>query len=66
MSDDDSDLPWIGRPARDALAVEGVTRLAHLSSWTEKDLLALHGVGPKAIRLLRPAMDEAGISFATP
>lgn len=66
MSDDDSDLPWIGRPARDALAVQGVTRLAQLAEWTEKDLLAIHGVGPKAISLLRPAMDDAGISFADP
>ena len=27
-------------------------RLSDLASWTERDLLALHGVGPKAIRIL--------------
>lgn len=59
---DDSDLPWIGRPARAALEVAGVTRVADLASWTERDLLALHGVGPKAIRLLR----EAGVALAEP
>lgn len=57
---DDDELPWIGRPARDALEVAGVTRMAQLAEWTERDLLALHGVGPKAIRLLR----EAGATFA--
>jgi len=62
MSDEESDLPWIGRPARAALAVAGVTRRADLASWTERDLLALHGVGPKAVRLLR----EAGVALAEP
>jgi predicted flap endonuclease-1-like 5' DNA nuclease len=57
---DDTDLPWIGRPARAALEVAGVTRRADLARWTEEDLLALHGVGPKAIRLLR----EAGVALA--
>jgi predicted flap endonuclease-1-like 5' DNA nuclease len=61
---DDSDLPRIGRPATGALAVEGITRLDQLTGWTEGDLLALHGVGPKAIRILREAMAERGISFA--
>jgi predicted flap endonuclease-1-like 5' DNA nuclease len=60
MSDDETDLPFIGRPARDALAVAGVTRMTDLAAWTERDLLALHGVGPKAIRLLR----EAGVTLA--
>lgn len=64
MTDDDSDLPRIGRPATAALAVEGVTRLDQLTGWTERDLLALHGVGPKAIRILAEAMAERGTSFA--
>jgi hypothetical protein len=29
-----------------------------------EDLLALHGVGPKAVRLLRAALAEHGMSFA--
>lgn len=57
------ELPWIGRPARAALEEAGVTRLSQLAEWTERDLLALHGVGPKAIRLLAPAMAAAGIRF---
>lgn len=59
-SDDGSDLPAIGRPATAALAAAGVTDRAELATWTERDLLALHGVGPKAVRLLR----EAGVVLA--
>ena len=51
---DNGGLPrTIGRPATDALAVIGVTRLEQVGAMTDKELLALHGVGPKAVRLLR-------------
>lgn len=59
----EGDLPPIGRPARAALAIAGVTRLEQLTSWSERDLLALHGVGPKAVRILREALGERGLSF---
>lgn len=49
------ELPSIGRPATSALAEIGVTRLSELAQYSEQELLALHGVGPKAIRLLREA-----------
>lgn len=50
-------LPAIGRPATNALAAIGVTRASQLVEYSAADLLALHGVGPKAVRLIR----EAGI-----
>ena len=53
------ELPAIGRPATSALAEIGITRTSQLEGRTEKELLALHGFGPKAIRLLR----EAGVSL---
>lgn len=52
-------LPYIGRPAASALAAIGVTKASHLKDFTEKDLLAMHGIGPKAIRMLR----EAGVTL---
>jgi predicted flap endonuclease-1-like 5' DNA nuclease len=58
-----TDLPSIGSPARDALALAGVTRLEQLPAWSEKELLALHGVGPKAVRILRDALAERGLRF---
>lgn len=48
------DLPRsIGRPATRALAGAGITSLAQVGSMSDAELLALHGVGPKAVRLLR-------------
>lgn len=53
-------LPKIGAPATRALADAGITRLSHLKGKREADLLKLHGVGQKAIQILR----EAGVVFA--
>jgi hypothetical protein len=54
------DLPAIGRPATSALTLQGITTLAQVAERTEAELLALHGVGPKAIRILREALAAAG------
>lgn len=56
-------LPKIGAPATRALAEIGVSQVEQLASYTEKELLAVHGVGPKAIRILRPVMAELGVTF---
>lgn len=48
------DLPKaIGRPATQALVNAGITTLAQVAELTDADLRAMHGVGPKAIRILR-------------
>ena len=54
----------IGAPARGALAAAGYTLLAQLTSISEAELLRLHGVGPKAIRLLREALTAQGLALA--
>ncbi|WP_433524666.1 DNA-binding protein [Nocardia pseudovaccinii] len=60
----DSDLPAkLGKPAERALAAAGIHRLADLTAWTERDLAALHGVGPTAIAELRAALTESNQSF---
>lgn len=51
------DLPHIGAPAVGALKALGVTSVSQLRNYTEKELLALHGIGPKAIRILH----ESGV-----
>lgn len=60
----DSDLPKIGEPARRALAAVGIYRLEQVAGMTEAELLRLHGVGPKAIRILREALVARGLAFA--
>ena len=59
----DSDLPAIGVPATRALAAAGITRLAQVAEHREAELAALHSVGPKAIGLLRQALEQRGLSF---
>jgi predicted flap endonuclease-1-like 5' DNA nuclease len=47
------DLPPIGRPANSALLQAGITSLAAVAALGRRELLAMHGVGPKAVRSLK-------------
>jgi hypothetical protein len=49
----------IGAPATRALALEGITTLDDVRGVGLDELLRLHGVGPKAVRLLREALAAA-------
>ncbi|WP_088809748.1 MULTISPECIES: DNA-binding protein [Listeria] len=60
-----TNLPKIGKPATSALEAEGITTLEQVVAYDEKTLLALHGVGPKAIEILRKALAESGLAFQT-
>ena len=65
QSEKDHELPAnIGRPATRAFLEAGYVRLEQLNGVRTADLLKLHGVGPKAIRLLREALAEHGLAFA--
>jgi len=69
MSKANSNIPLptnIGAPATRALTAAGITHLAQLAKWSEADLLNLHGVGPKAIRILKEVLVEQRLSFAAP
>ncbi|AKQ63695.1 hypothetical protein A176_000607 [Myxococcus hansupus] len=60
-----SELPrGIGRPATSSLAEEGITRLDQVTRFTERELLALHGVGPKAVGILKAELAARGLSLA--
>jgi ERCC4-type nuclease len=59
------ELPNIGKVARRELANAGYTRLEEFTTASEKELLKIHGVGPKAIRILRETMETKGLSFAS-
>lgn len=45
--------PRIGKVASRELALHGITTNADVAARTDAELLAIHGVGPKAVRLLR-------------
>jgi hypothetical protein len=55
--------PHIGRPATTALTLAGYTTYGSLARVTAKELLALHGVGPRAIRILDEELAARGLSF---
>jgi len=54
----------IPQPAIRALASVGVSRLNLITRFTESELLALHGMGPKAIGIIKAALRARGKSLA--
>lgn len=61
----DSDLPRnIGRPATAALNGVGIATLPELAAHTEAEIAALHGVGPRAIRVLTEALAERNLTWS--
>jgi hypothetical protein len=63
MGTNEFDPSKLGAPARRALIGAGYTRLEQLTKVRESEILKLHGMGPKAIRVLRSALNERGLSF---
>ncbi|RAI81447.1 hypothetical protein BFS35_007715 [Macrococcoides goetzii] len=57
------ELPKISKPALRALNSINVKTLEDVTKYSEAELLALHGFGPKGIRILREVMDEQGLKF---
>lgn len=55
--------PSIGKVARRELAKHGYTRLADLTTVSSKELLAIHGVGPKAVRILDEELKAQDLAF---
>lgn len=60
---EDGFLSGVGAPARRALEREGITTVAELASYTEAEILDLHGVGPSTMPDLRAALDDNGLTF---
>ena len=56
--------PRIGRVASRELALNGYTSYESLTRATEPHLLAIHGIGPKAIRILREELSARGLALA--
>ncbi len=62
--DGESEFPAsLGKVARRELAANGITRFDQLSSFTASDLLRIHGVGPKAVRILSDELAARGSGF---
>ena len=53
----------IGRVAKRELAAHRYTRYEHLTSVSPSALLAIHGIGPKAVRILGEELEARGLAF---
>ena len=56
-------LALLSAPARRALENKRIETLDQLSRFSQKEILALHGMGPASIPLLKKALKEQGLSF---
>ncbi|MBN8193298.1 RNA polymerase alpha subunit C-terminal domain-containing protein [Bacillus sp. NTK074B] len=56
-------LSILSSPARRALGNNGITTLEELAGFSEKEILAFHGMGPSSIPKLRKALGEKGLAF---
>ncbi|MCE5172505.1 RNA polymerase alpha subunit C-terminal domain-containing protein [Paenibacillus profundus] len=56
-------LSLLSAPARRALEDNGITSLEKLSTYSEKEILQFHGMGPASLPKLRAALQEEGLSF---
>jgi hypothetical protein len=54
----------IGQPANRAFVAAGYLSLEQLAQAREADLRKLHGVGPKALGVVREALAARGLAFA--
>ena len=61
----ESEFPHgIGKVATRELALNDYIRYEQLTGVTAAELLRIHGIGPKAIRILREELADRGLSFA--
>lgn len=58
-----TNIPNIGKSAANALSNIGITELEQLSRIDEKNLLKIHGVGPKAASILKKALSDSDLNF---
>lgn len=57
-------LSKASNPASSVTNVAGIEKLNDLVSWSRTDLAHLHGMGPRAIRILEEALRHHHLEFA--
>lgn len=56
-------LSLLGAPARRALEHAHIKSITDLSAYTEKEILAMHGMGPASLPQLKQSLSEHGLTF---
>lgn len=54
----------VGKPAARAFAAAGFSVVEQFAQVSAAEVAALHGVGPKAVVVLREALAELGLTFS--
>jgi DNA-directed RNA polymerase alpha subunit len=57
-------LALLSNPARNALLHHGIDTIEKLSSYTEKEILKIHGIGKASMPTFRKSLEEWGLSFS--
>ncbi len=60
---DNGFLAKLSAPARRALEHNGITTLQQLATYSEKEILQFHGIGPASVPVLRASLEESGLTF---
>ncbi len=56
-------MSGLSAPALRALKAEGITTLKKLSKYSEREILALHGIGKTALPILNAELKKVGLGF---
>lgn len=56
-------LQKLSRPARNALLYEGIDSFDKLANLSEKQVLSIHGIGPKSLPTMREVLTQMNKSF---
>ena len=56
-------LGLLSNPARNALLHHGIDNIQKLASYTEKEILELHGMGKASLPILHKALANEGLGF---
>lgn len=65
MKNEPHPFDQLSQPAQRALANIGIKTLEQLSGLTEKEFMALHGIGKSSLGPLKAAMQAQGLEFKT-
>lgn len=58
------EVEGMGEPARRALAAAGYSHLEQLAGVSVAELKKLHGMGPKALRVLTEELEKRGLTMS--
>ena len=56
-------LALLSSPARNTLLHHGIDTIQKLSTYTEKEILSLHGIGKASLPTFKKALESEGLTF---